>query len=327
MRVSWKLCVKITHCMIVGFITSATFTLGIARPTSPRYTLNRIERILKKKTHLHLVTEYELGEVNWTSRLIHVLGVGTHTVLSPTGGWGQTDLQELAIENARQKLERLSAELYQNLSLSGCHWGSRSQMFQSPKVQWMSDGSVHLPSVIRFEIYEHCQRSRLEQNVNVSGDQTSTLKRAQDRKRTALQKTLLLRKIEDELQTQSRAIIFADFKRDAHARVFASCLSPTPRLSLQAQAASLEAQEWRAIRWIWSSSSTSLTPAQKPMIKPHPPVVESTMRLGEIMCLQDSTNGANPILQPKKITAQRAQKLRDLVKSSGGAELWIWVHR
>ena len=153
-------------------------------------------------------------------------------------------------------------------------------MFQSPKVQWMSDGSVHLPAVIRFEIYEHCRRSQLEHESKILEGQKLVLKRAQDRKRTAFQKTLLLRKIEEELQTQSRVIVFADFEKDTHAQVFTRCLSPIPRLALQAQATSLEAQEWKAIRWIWSSSNTSTAPTQTPLSRLHPSVVESTMHLG-----------------------------------------------
>ena len=318
--------------MMIAQLMSIMLTLGLglnqsaSQPTK-RYTLSHIENELKRQSQLHLVTEYELGEVNWTSRVIQSLGVGTHTILSPTGGWGQTDLQELAIENARQKLERLSAELYQKLSQSGCHWGSRSQMFQSPKVQWMSDGSVHLPAVIRFEIYEHCRREQLAKKTQDSADDTSSnLARSKDKKRTSLEKTQLLRNIEEELQSRARAIVFADFKHGEDPKVFSSCLSPIFRLSLQAQEASIEAQEWRAIRWLWSSTHPKSSASSDQSISPKK-IVKASINLGELTCVPGSTGRLAPILQPKAINAKRARALRSVVNSSGGAELWVWVHR
>jgi hypothetical protein len=325
-KIPVKTLTMIAQLMIIMLTLGLGLTQSTAQPAH-RYTLSHIENRLKRQTQFHLVTEYELGEVNWTSRVIQSLGVGTHTILSPTGGWGQTDLQELAIENARQKLERLSAELYQKLSQSGCHWGSRSQMFQSPKVQWMSDGSVHLPAVIRFEIYEHCRREQLAKSVKVNVDDTiSNLERSKDKKRTSLEKTQLLRNIEEELQSRTRAIVFADFKHGEDPKVFSSCLSPIFRLSLQAQETSIEAQEWRAIRWLWSSTHPNSSTSSDQSTSPKK-IIKASVNLGELTCVQGSTAHVAPILQPKTIDAKRARALRSVVKSSGGAELWVWVHR
>ena len=317
------------HCLLMCLISVMGPSQSTARPEHKRYTFNRLETTLGHNTQLHFITEYELGEVNWTHRVINTLGVGTHTILSPTGGWGQTDLQEVAIENARQKLERLSAELYQSLSLSGCHWGRRSQMFQSPRVRWMSDGSVHLPVVIRFEVYEQCRRKQHKNTATETLKFKPKMKGIQAQEETALEKTQLIRDLEETLQAGSRAVVFAEVKHtDRSGEQLGSaisCLSPIPQLALQAHGQTLEARSWRGIRWLWATSSTSggghtaLTTLKSQ--------IKSSVNLGELECLQGAVNSTSPILQPKRITASQARELHGLIDAQGGAELWIWVKR
>ena len=198
-------------------------------------------------------------------------------------------------------------------------------MFQSPRVLWMSDGSVHLPGVIRFEVYEDCGSGHVNQSTSpiTSGDEKA--RRSQDKHRTSLEKTQLLLNIEKRLQTQKRAVVFAHLKRgDPSAKqgqVLPSCLSPTPRLSLQGKGSSLEAQKWRAVRWLWLTKSYS--DHSSPPAKKLEDQVKASVNLGELTCFHDLV----PILQPKNVSKVQAQKLKKLIDSTGGAELWVWVER
>ena len=193
-------------------------------------------------------------------------------------------------------------------------------MFQSPQVIWMSDGSVHLPVVIRFEVYEDCGRS-----VSPITTRDENARRSQDKRRTSREKTRLLLTIEKRLQAYKRAVVFAHLKRGDHtakrAHFSPPCLSPTPRLSLQGKGESLEAQKWRAIRWLWSTKYSSNHAS--PQAKKLKDQVKASVNLGELTCLHDSV----PILQPKSISEAHAQKLKKLVNSNGGAELWVWIDR
>ena len=84
----------------------------IAQPVSQysktSYRLNEIERLIDSDQEAQVIIGYELGQVNWSRRTLNTLAVGTHTILSPTGGWGEQDLESLAIKRAGQKFERLS---------------------------------------------------------------------------------------------------------------------------------------------------------------------------------------------------------------------------
>ena len=317
------------HCLLMCVVSVMRPCQGAAKPDHERYTFNHLETTLSHNTQQHLITEYELGEVNWTHRVINALGVGTHTILSPTGGWGQTDLRAVAVENARQKLERLSAELYQSLTLSGCHWGHRSQMFQAPRVRWMSDGSVHLPVVIRFEVYEQCRRKQHKKTSAVTSTLESKMKRSPAQEETALEKAQLIRDLEETLQTDSRAVVFAEMKHTGHAAKTLggdiSCLSPIPQLALQAHGQTLDARSWRAIRWLWAISPKSSDRHTAPT--PFKSRIKSSVNLGELECLQGAVNSIAPILQPKRVTASGARELREVINAQGGAELWIWVKR
>ena len=198
-------------------------------------------------------------------------------------------------------------------------------MFQSPQVLWMSDGSVHLPVVIRFEVYEDCGNgpgNRGEAPL-ISGNENA--RRSQDKRRTAFEKTQLLLTIEKRLRAQKRAVVFAHLKRGDHsakrAHFSPPCLSPTPRLSLQGKGNSIDAQKWRANRWLWSAKySSDQGSPQTTKLKDQ---VKASVNLGELTCLHDSV----PILQPKSLSGGDVQKLKKLVDSTGGAELWVWVDR
>ena len=67
------------------------------------YSLKQIERLIEHYHEAQLVIGYELGEVDWSQRVLRTLAVGTHVILSPTGGWGEFDLEALAIEFAHSR--------------------------------------------------------------------------------------------------------------------------------------------------------------------------------------------------------------------------------
>lgn len=285
-----------------------------------RYPLSYLERSLRGAPLLHLVTQYELGEVDWTERVLRTLGVGTHVILSPTGGWSQRDLNEVAIQSATQRLERLSVEVLKRSDHPSCASLKRSHMFQTPRIQWMSDGSVHLPAVVRFEVYERCDFIDLTpQSIGLTSEAEALIK------------------LEESLRSGRRAVVYADLSIKADQGSGAphfECISSSPKISLKNLM--IEPLRWRAIRWLSAAPSKgkahqdqareqrSLLGAVKPLLK-----------LGELRC----TSRAEPTSQrgsersrPHLLTAHQPSQrdlglLEESLKETGGAELWIWVQR
>ena len=121
-----------------------------------RWSLNHIETRLIQDTHLHWIQHFEVGYINWTLRTLHTLGVGTHRILSPTGGWSKDDLLVQAQSHTQKQLALLSQTLYSKRTHPQCDWSTHSQSFQSRDPLFFSDGTVHLHSWISFDLYHEC---------------------------------------------------------------------------------------------------------------------------------------------------------------------------
>lgn len=299
---------------------------GWAKPLS-RLQLREIEHLITKEEDAHLVTGYELGEVYWSQRVIKVLGVGTHMILSPTGGWGQSDLQNVAIQNAQQKIERLSAEVFRDdLEVSQCEWGIRSSLFRSQSPLWLSDGSVHLPSTIRFDIFEQCSQmqGRLTQGTKGSLKSLSNSERLR-----------WLSKLENELIEERRAVIFARVLTKGGKSSILNCLSASPKLSHGGQELSQRQRDgfpntWRAARWFWKPKlqDQSVTSPQgdqdRGLKKSLQSIVHPVLNLGDFRCHHRGEKWGlehmGPSLEASSVTLLSAAQ-----NEEGGAELWLWL--
>ena len=284
-------------CCVVGALVMPTFVM--AKPTA-QYPVRAIEALINQASETQLITEYELGSVNWSTRVMQTLGVGTHLLLSPTGGWGQRELEEVAVDMTKQRFERLALELYQSHLRSGrCTWGRRAQLFQSSGARRMSDGTVHLPSVIRFAIFESCQRdhgvSSLLNEKNIStGDLIS-----------------LLREFEEKRREEVRSIVFAQLKQSPEAM---KCLATLPTLSLKHQDWPETPLKWRAIRWLKKDQAGKVSSLYS--------VIQPSHHLGTLHCRQEALGRFVLALthQPKQFT-----QLNEALESERGIELWIWL--
>ena len=272
---------------------------------STTYTLNQIERFIEHYNKAQVVIGYELGEVNWSQRVLRTLGVGTHVILSPTGGWGEFDLEALAIERTRQKFERLSAEVFRDeRELSRCEWQTRSKLFQSQSPLWMSDGSVHLPSMIRFEVFESCPyRDGLRST-------------AQDTHLELRQKsnaflTQWLQKLNRQRHQHERAIAYVEVSQSSKDTTHVDCLQPNPPL-YEVESRKPLSLSWRAVRWLWDEK-VALQDSLKSRVKP-------SIYLGKVRC--DAQN--NRLILLNAITKI---KLKQLLEREGGLELWIWIQK
>jgi hypothetical protein len=270
----------------------------------PAYTLKQLDRLIDQHTESQLIMGYELGEVDWSQRVLRTVAVGTHTILSPTGGWGEHDLEALAVERARQKFERLSAEIFRhNLALSRCEWGTRSKLFQSQSPYWMSDGTVHLSSMIRFEIYESCPH-QLDTHKSKTVDVISSIKRSPQALAQWLQS------LENELSQHKRVIAYVDMSELSAAGSQIQCLQVNPRI-FEVNTAKTLPVFWRATRWFWDRLSQ--TSSLKSIVKP-------AIYLGKVRCDQKTKR----LILLNSLTKMKLQKL---LERRGGVELWIWVKK
>ncbi len=276
--------------------------MGAAAPLQDnQYPLDHLERSIQAFEQQQVVVGYELGEVNWSQRTIQTLGAGTHMILSPTGGWGQESLETLAIERARQNIERLSVEVFRHrLEISRCAWGARSRMFNSPTPLWLSDGTIHLSAMIRFEMFEDCETNSGSPIKVLTLDHNAMLERMQ--------------LIESSIRKHERMIVSLKLSSDRQERENLACLQSAPEIYELSRSEPLPNQ-WRAVRWFWSAptSSTSLS-----LIKQ----IEPSLSLGSAKCEQSEG-------QPKLrlLNAALRESLDQALSSSGGAELWIWIDR
>ena len=321
------------------------------------YPLSYLERALSAAPRAHLVTQYELGQVNWSSRVLRTLGVGAHVILSPTGGLGQRDLEAVAIESARQNFERLSSEI----SLTSlnrerrCSSQERSRMFQTTRAQWMSDGSVHLPAVIRFEVYEPCKLD----SSSKDGDVASMSAESRDQsKHSPDESAHPVQSLEASLHRGQRAVIYATLSskgQGAQDRAVLSCLSTSPTIAgalhspskqNSSDTGSFEPHAWRAIRWL---ATTHIPERQSPQtaqeverlaheqVRRLKNAVKPSLDLGNLTCdrltvtssqrdrRDDGSQRAEVRLTVTDLNTTRANALRSLLKREGGAELWIWM--
>lgn len=336
-------------------------SLADARANEPlSYPLSYLERALKAAPRAHLITQYELGQVNWSSRVLRTLGVGAHVILSPTGGLGQRDLEAVAIENARQKFERLSSEI----SLTSltqerrCSSQDRSRMFQTTRAQWMSDGSVHLPAVIRFEVYERCEPGSSGKGGDAESLSVTNAESRDPLKRSPEESAHPVQSLEASLHLGRRAVVYATFSSEgqgAQDRALLSCLSTSPLIAGELPSSSkqspsetepFEPRAWRAIRWL------STTPAPEPrgsratqeleklaheQVRRLKSAVKPSLDLGRLTCDRltvthsqisprgDASQRDGVGLKITDLTPTRADDLRSLLKREGGAELWIWI--
>ncbi len=275
------------------------------------YSLYEIEHLIGSDSDAQIEVGYELGQVNFSRRTINTLAVGTHAILSPTGGWGEHDLESLAIKRAGQKLERLSTELYKDhLELSRCHWTKRSQLFQSQSPHWMSDGSIHLSSTIRFEVYEACSIAGLNEVKSKYTNQR--LKDEQILAEFQIELTqhagAWLRGLEKKLQQGSRQIVKLSLSPSTKA-FDVRCLTPFPTLRTTQSKQDLSAQ-WIAVRWFWKQPNLSYKALYSRTNFAHD--------LGMARCSQQGEK--LELLSPFE-----QAKLKKLIDAGHELELWIWV--
>ena len=315
-----RLCLKVVTLAFTGLSLILPFKSLEAAPVS-RLEVRELERIIKRHQSTHLVTGYELGEVYWSQRVIKTLGVGTHMILSPTGGWGQSDLELLAVSNARQKIERLSAEIFrEKIEVSLCDWNTRSRMFHAQSPRWLSDGSVHLSAMIRFEVFEGCEHKRGQRDHLVIPPLKALSKAEQ---------TQWLYRLEDQLSSARRAIIFAHVTLSDGGVSPLNCLSPAPFITDQAHTDSRSSKapktdfqnDWRAVRWFWRPKGQSAV-AQEDIQK----LIQPTLNLGRLSCLKEGTKF---ILEHtgSLLSERERQTLKTAQGDEGGAELWLWLDR
>ena len=270
-----------------------------AEPTPTKYKVSALDHLISDSTSTQFTSENELGYLNWSTRTLHTLGVGTHILLSPTGGWGQRALDQDAIDMARQRLGRLGVELYRRrIDVSRCDWELRSRLFQSPKPHTMTDGTVHLSASMRFEVYESCLDQESAQG---------SLRR--DDLRAADGGLHALKRLEASRSKAERSLVFARFQGAA---LSSPCLEALPRFS----SIDAQARPWRAVRWLWLHGPDG-------RVNPLYSALRPTLRLGELKCVIDSSEG--PVLMD--LNGQSPPSLSEVLSPEDERELWIWVSR
>ncbi|MAD61107.1 MAG: hypothetical protein CMH49_06310 [Myxococcales bacterium] len=282
----------------------------VSKHSKTSYNLNEIERLIDNDQEAQVIIGYELGQVNWSRRTLDTLAVGTHAILSPTGGWGEQDLESLAIKRAGQKFERLSTEIFkQDLELSRCQWAKRSQLFQSQSPHWLSDGSIHLSSTIRFEVYEACSMAALNKEKKLIHQRTQDEMLSQKYQVTLDQNLgewfLGLDKL---LHQNSRQIITLHLKTSGK-NFDLNCLGPFPQL-LASRSHTRLPDQWTAVRWFWRQADVSY---QNLLTR-----IKPAYDLGEAQCLQQ-----NQVLQLQQPT--QASALKEFINQGNALELWIWI--
>ena len=290
--------------ILIGYGALAEPSNGSAQKSADvSYSLKQIERLIEHYQEAQLVIGYELGEVDWSQRVLRTLAVGTHVILSPTGGWGEFDLEALAIERTRQKFERLSAEVFrEERELNRCEWQTRSKLFQSQSPLWMSDGTVHLSSVIRFEVFEDCPyRGGLQPVVKGSYIEL--------RQKSNTFLTQWVRNLNQKLKRNKRVIAYLELSTLSSTKNYLGCLKVSPQI-YEVNATQELSLPWRNVRWLWDDTSNPQTSLKSR--------VKSSIYLGKVRC--DAQKNRLVLLN-----SMTKMKLNRLFEREGGVELWIWV--
>ena len=298
---------------VFGLATVSQFhdTEVMAQPlVINHYSFSEIERLIDHDKEAQVIVGYELGQVNWSRRTLNNLAVGTHVILSPTGGWGEQDLESLAIKRAAQKFERLSTEIFKNdLELSRCQWAQRSQLFQSQSPHWLSDGSIHLPSTIRFEVYEACSVTAMSKKEKLNHQRIND-NQLYDEHKVKLEHNLgsWFLNLDKLLQQSSRQIAVLKLKTDGK-DFNLSCLQAFPQL-LAFRSNKKLSDHWKAIRWFWHQKKLSYKSLYSRLKFAHD--------LGEVKCAQQGQ-----ILKLQQAIKESVRQ--ELSNLDNAFELWIWI--
>ena len=287
--------------MLSGLLCSA-FTESYAEV----YQLKQLENWINQHREQQVLMGYELGEVNWSLRKISTLGTGTHTILSPTGGWEQADLEKRAVERARQNLERLSTELFKkHLDISQCQWSTRSKLFQAKSPLWMSDGSIHLSAITRFEVFQGCQAKGLQKEGLAKHNRSSLLQ--------------WWTRLEDRLQKSKREVIFIELTGQTNELIH-NCLQLYPRVKWS-QASQKEAvklfDKSSLVRWFWSTVGSDSEQLQKKLTP--------GVNLGKATCVSSLQEG---VMQFHILDANQEKLFLDYlgkISMDTVLELWVWM--
>ena len=278
-----------------------------------RYTLSEIEHFLDSRPSAHILTQYELGTINWTTRTLHTIGVGTHQILSPTGGWTKRDLYAEAVENAHYRLDALALALYEHTHQRPlnqkmppppppCDWHDVNRIFYAESPHMFSDGSVHLSASTHFEIYRAC----LVETTVLSPLQI--FKHNPAEKPSPVEALDVATQIAIDWSTEAhegrRSIVLIsleDLSQDPQ-------LGLSPKINLRAPGARLDLTEdrWRAVRWLRSFPQTKFTASlslKGTLKEPQPKRGIELEALGD----QDQLDSLKALLS----------------KREGGAELWL----
>ena len=259
-----------------------------------RWSLNKIENHLLRFRLTHWIQSFEIGQINWTLRTIHTLGVGTHQILSPTGGWSKSDLLTKAHQKIQSSFTRLTQLFYPSTMRPTCDWQTYSKRFQSKDPLFFSDGSVHVNAWISFDMYQTCW-TKGPQNW------TELLNKIHQGKRN-----IVVIWIYDPQLNQSQK----------------TALSPSLDLSSiisswSQKEKSVWLHNWRTIRWLMTSSSSTLDPL---MASIHP----SFTLKSAVKSL--SSNQTKLSFLQDHLSSDEQSQLNRLKKEQGGTELWMIVH-
>ena len=265
------------------------------KPIIKRWSLNEIENHLLRFRSTHWIQSFEIGQLNWTLRTIHTLGVGTHQILSPTGGWSQSDLLTQAHQNTQRSLTRLTHLFYPKSERPICDWKRYSKRFQSQDPLFFSDGSVHLKAWISFDMYQACWTRK-------SQTWTELLKEIHQGKRN-----IVIMWIHDPHMIQNQET------RLTPSLKLSKLVSSWPKLDRQNWI-----KNWRTIRWLITPSSSSLDPL---ITSIHPSLIVKSRLKGGV-----STEESQLLTLIQALTLEEKKQLNHNKKEEGGTELWMVLH-
>ena len=138
--------IRVWMCCLLSYsyFSSAVYS-------APSISFNdRLLLILKQNPKLRYLQRFELGSIDWTLGHVETLAVGTHTILSPTGGWSNEDLESLARQRARAQLKKLLEVAQSQLPLinpAAFTQQAKAVILQDTRFETplhMSDGTIHL---------------------------------------------------------------------------------------------------------------------------------------------------------------------------------------
>ena len=232
--------------------------------TPTYFSHQSIKQLIHTYPSIQHVESFELGSINWTQRVMYTLGVGTHRILSPTGGWTQQDLQKVAHQNAHSKLQRLAQTALFLPAQHTCPLEQLSRIYQTQNRQTFSDGSVHLPTHITFDAFQPCFYNYLESYSSNKSKSESEKNEGSYISQEAHKNRQHAHQVYSKIHQQKRAIVwlYVDDQK------VSDILMKTIALNLRNQHHKQHPLKFLAVRWFKlpepGSTSTSSNTTQSP---------------------------------------------------------------